>query len=359
MQDRRDFIKGVLAMGCLAMAGHLVEGCATLEGRLRNVPSERKLSYDTIAHEVLDIEAGMGVTMADYFVLDEIIDEAKEKITEKPDYTKKEAIAILKTIDKIIDGKGFAKEENLLLNKGLKDKKLDCDNRTIVYLAIADILNLPLKAVNAPRHAFVRWHSGEDKYFNWETMAAEERSDSHYIKKYNLSDVSIKNGALLTSLSRKETYSFAYRIKGIVLDNRKQYWKAIENYNKALEFNPNDPAVHNNKGIALYSLKKYGKALKSLEKALELNPNYALAYSAKGLVLDDSKMYSEALDAYNKSIDLDPKNPLTYNNKGCTLINLGRYREAIHCYDKALELNPGFGAAFRNKELALEKLGRR
>jgi tetratricopeptide (TPR) repeat protein len=366
VQTIRNFIKVLLAAATLASAGPVLTNCAALENRLE----ERRLSYNTIAHELLDVEIGLGVTEADYQTLDNIIDEAKKRISEKPDYTKKEAISILKTIDEIIDGKGFAKKENDLLNQGFKNKKLDCDNRTSIYLGIADELNLPLKAVDAPRHAFIRWHKDRETYFNWETMSAKEQPDSHYINRFNIPEISIKNGALLKSLSREETYSSAYNIRGIAFAELKQYSKALKNYNKALEFNPKNPSTHHNKGIVLNNLGKYEEALTSINKALELNPNYASAYRIKGNIFLDSKRYNKALESYDnaldaydqaiaankKSVTLYHKKSNAYNNKGVVLSKLKRYEEAIECYDQALELNPGSTISIKNKELALEKL---
>ncbi len=375
-QTRRNFIKTLLGAAALASAGPVLSTCVTLENKLRNIP-EGRLGYETIAHECLDIEIGFGVTIDDYFVLDDFINEAKEKIETKEKYTKKEAIGILKTIDEIIDGKGFDKKTNDFLNQGLKDKKLDCDNRTLVYLGIAEVLNLPLNAIDVPRHSFIRWHDNKGTSFNWETMEVTEKPDSHYINKYDIPETSIKNGAYLKSLNRKETYSFAYRVRGIAFAELKKYKESLKDYNKALKVNPKDPSTHYNKSIALRQLNKPKEAMISIDKALELNPNYASAYYSRGNIFLKFKEYEKALDAYDLAITAYESNIIAYTkvagvnkytkklhikkskaylNKGVALHNLKRYNEAILCYDQTLKINPSNNTAIKNKEKALKKL---
>lgn len=127
----------------------------------------------TIAHDFLDIETELGVTDSDYQILDDIIVEAQKRIEVKPEYTKVEAIDVLKTIDDTLKDMGFEYQSNPLLNHGLKTKQINSNHYSAIYLAIADTLKLPLKVVNASGHVFVRWHFDDGKYVNWETTNAE------------------------------------------------------------------------------------------------------------------------------------------------------------------------------------------
>ncbi|MDI6640735.1 MAG: tetratricopeptide repeat protein [Elusimicrobiota bacterium] len=53
--------------------------------------------------------------------------------------------------------------------------------------------------------------------------------------------------------------------------------KAIEEFKKALKFNPNDPEIYYNLGLAYESKGELDEARKMYEKAVEINPNYSLA----------------------------------------------------------------------------------
>ena len=68
-----------------------------------------------------------------------------------------------------------------LFHEGLGSKRIDCDNTSFVYLSIADALKLPLAAVSAPDHLFVRLGLNNGRYINWETTFAGEMIDNQYI----------------------------------------------------------------------------------------------------------------------------------------------------------------------------------
>lgn len=68
----------------------------------------------------------------------------------------------------------------------------------------------------------------------------------------------------------------------------KNYNKALELFDEAVELNPNNAETFCNRGKAYGELKQYAAALADLNKALELNPNYADAYNNRGKIFFDS-----------------------------------------------------------------------
>lgn len=283
MQTRRDFLEALLGTVSLAVAGPLLNSCTFIREEVR---FEKALfRYETTAHEFLDIEAGLGVTGSDYQALDDMIYETQKRIKVKPEYTKKEAINVLETIDVILEDWGFEYKRNTLLNQGLKNKKIDCDNYSVIYVGIAEALKLPLKAVRAPMHVFVRWRFNNGECMNWETISAKERPDEYYKLWLRISEESIKKGVFLRSLSRKEFCSVAYHNRGFALRKLGKDEEAIKSYDKAIKLNPNYPEVYNNKGYVLYKLGRYEEAISNFNKALELNPNYFKARCSKEIAL--------------------------------------------------------------------------
>jgi len=313
-QTRRDFLKrtGATAVAS-ALGGSVLNGCAaTLEALV----SRKKAPYNTIAHDFLDIEGELGfeVTNFDYQVLDDIIDEAKKRIKVKSEYTEEEAVNILKTIGELLEDKSFRLQLNDLLSHGLKSKGIDCDNYSMIYLGIADVLNLPLKVVKAPKHVFIRFYLNKDEYINWETTRAFRFFDRDYKLEFNISDVAEEKGVFLKSLSREETYSLVYNTGGNALFKLGKYKKAFESYDKALKLDPNYSEAHNNRGTALVYLERYEEAIQSYNKALELDPNYPEAYCNRGIILRHFGRYEEAhadfnevLKLINKALELNPK----------------------------------------------------
>ncbi len=80
-----------------------------------------------------------------------------------------------------------------------------------------------------------------------------------------------------------------YFYKGLGLQALKDNEKALCNYNKALEINPNYAAAYYNCGIVKSDLKYTEGALQDYNKVLELNPNYVAAYNNRGMLKDNLK----------------------------------------------------------------------
>ncbi|MBR9683556.1 tetratricopeptide repeat protein [Candidatus Woesearchaeota archaeon] len=300
-QTRRDFLKTLLGTAALAMAGSALNGCVTALEIVVKRGENRK--YDTIAHQFLDIEgAELGVADTDYQVLDTIIDEAKTRITTKETYDKEEAIDVLRTIDDVLGDMGFKYKRRVLFNPGLKNKQIDCDNYSAIYLAIAEVMDLPLNVVYAPSHVFVRWHFDSDKYFNWETTPGTVMTDKEYQQKYNIPNVSIKNGVFLKTLSEEEFLATAYDNRGLALDKQKKHQKARDSFDQGIKLCPHLPRLYVNKGSIFFFQGDYEQVIKLNNQAIELNPNDFNAYLNKGLALTRLKRYPEALESYDCAI---------------------------------------------------------
>jgi tetratricopeptide (TPR) repeat protein len=69
------------------------------------------------------------------------------------------------------------------------------------------------------------------------------------------------------------------------LNNQGNIEKAIENFDRAIEHNPNDSMAWNFRGIAYERSKKYPEALENFNKAIELFPEDSTAYFYRATVL--------------------------------------------------------------------------
>ncbi len=61
---------------------------------------------------------------------------------------------------------------------------------------------------------------------------------------------------------------------GIMLQQRKDYRKAVENYDKALELDPKYIEVYYNRGVTKIELEDHQGAIEDFNKVLELDPKY-------------------------------------------------------------------------------------
>lgn len=90
--------------------------------------------------------------------------------------------------------------------------------------------------------------------------------------------------------------------KGHKYERTMDFEKALEAYNKAIDFNPNSLLAYYSRGF-LYEKKlgKYEKAIEGLNKVIALDPNYAIAYNNRGLLYeklgDNQKAISDLREA--------------------------------------------------------------
>lgn len=99
---------------------------------------------------------------------------------------------------------------------------------------------------------------------------------------------------------------------------------ALENYNAALEEDPNNKQIIFNKADALYKMEKYEEALKAYQSVTSSKDNLLASHA--------------------------------YFNMANTLFKTEKLKESIASYKKALELNPSDRDAKYNMELARAKL---
>ena len=147
-----------------------------------------------------------------------------------------------------------------------------------------------------------------------------------------------------------------YFNRGLKHQNQNEYEKAIADYNKAIELNPNYVYAYGNRGISYKNLGKYELAIADYNKAIELNPKYGNAYNNRGVSYQNLEKYELAIADYNKAIELNPKHANAYNNRGNSYKNLGKYELAIADYNKAIELNSNDATAYNNRGVSYQNL---
>jgi Tfp pilus assembly protein PilF len=102
----------------------------------------------------------------------------------------------------------------------------------------------------------------------------------------------------------------------------------------------------------------YEKAIENYKKALELQPDMVMAANRMGVTYNKMARHAEATRQFQNAIALKPDAAYPHNNLGFSFYLEGRFDEAERAYAKALELKPDFVRAKMNHALALGKLGR-
>ena len=128
------------------------------------------------------------------------------------------------------------------------------------------------------------WAGGlEDYKAGW---VAGKRGN--YDQAIDLLTKAIKSGEL-----SNESLGRAYGNRGICWKAKKQYAKAIADYNKAIEISPKNAKTYYNLGNIWLTKKQYDKAIADYNKAIEINPRYARAYGNRGICWKAKKQYAD------------------------------------------------------------------
>ncbi len=137
-----------------------------------------------------------------------------------------------------------------------------------------------------------------------------------------------------------------------------RFEEAIGYYEQALRIDPNDAHAHYNLGVALVKSGQPKQAIGHWEQALRIEPDYAEAHHILGSALFDQGKVPEAIGHWEQALKIKPAFAEAHYNLANAFLRGGRFEEAIKHYDQALKIKPTFAEAHYNLGIALEQVGR-
>lgn len=139
----------------------------------------------------------------------------------------------------------------------------------------------------------------------------------------------------ITALAQQTAEEYLGRGKELL--EKKEYLQALENFDKAVELDPNLAEAYYFRGRVQLDDKK---ADADFTKAIELKPDYPEAYFRRGLKNDLNNDRAAALRDYNKAIELDPKFIDAYMARAVLYLLDDKGAAAIADYTRVIELKP-------------------
>jgi len=121
---------------------------------------------------------------------------------------------------------------------------------------------------------------------------------------------------LKDELLEKEKDIELYVWRGNTWYNKMDYNKAITDYNRVLDINPEYELAFYNRGIAWVAKGEYVDAIADFDKVIEFNPSSTIAYVSRGSIRRVMEEYDKAIADYNKAIDIDANDANAYYNRG-------------------------------------------
>jgi len=137
----------------------------------------------------------------------------------------------------------------------------------------------------------------------------------------------------------------------------RNYAEAVEQFKKALEFDPEQHVIWANLAEAQMELagSKAGDdrtqlmnaGIQSYRKAIELQPESAAFHNNLGLALVKAGRLDDGREELAKAAELDPANAGRYFfNLGAIMVNTGRTDEAVTAFKRAIESDPTYADAY-------------
>ncbi len=129
-----------------------------------------------------------------------------------------------------------------------------------------------------------------------------------------------------------------------------QYWRNSETlFRHALDVTRANRLAHHNLGVALADQGRFPEAIEQYQAALQIEPNAANVQTDYGNALAKSGRIPEAIEHYRAALQFLPDAPITHNDLANALTSIpGSMPEAIAEYQTALRLKPDYTEARNN-----------
>lgn len=92
-----------------------------------------------------------------------------------------------------------------------------------------------------------------------------------------------------------------------------------------------------NRGIAYKDLKEYKKAMSDFDKSIEMNPEYGKAHTNRGAIKVMFGDYKGAVEDFSQSIQINPRDTVALFNRGNAQSYAGDFKRAIEDYSKTID----------------------
>lgn len=203
-----------------------------------------------------------------------------------------------------------------------------CLSLSAIILAVGQRLELPLFGVACPRHFFVRWDDGKNR-FNIETTESGKIRPDDFYRSRGVSPAAESAGVYLRNLTSVETCAYLVNNEGFVLWSAQRKSEAAKRFASALKHHPNLPEAWINRGIICAEEGRADEAKECFDRVLAWLPADSGVLFNRALSALKSKKWSEALEDLRRGfLDATPSQWAHYRHiLGSTLLLPETWRE--------------------------------
>jgi tetratricopeptide (TPR) repeat protein len=117
----------------------------------------------------------------------------------------------------------------------------------------------------------------------------------------------------------------AYNNRGNAYAAKRDYDRAIQDFDQSIKLNPTYTKPLNNRGVAYLKKGEYDLAIKAFDQAIRLNPNYGEAFANRAGAYLKKNEYDRAARDYDEAVRLEPNLVGVWN---------GRWRSAARRFSR-------------------------
>jgi len=129
-------------------------------------------------------------------------------------------------------------------------------------------------------------------------------------------------------------------------------FKAIEDYNRALDLDSTDSSVHYDLAQSLRRVNLAREAVREYDLAIRYDPNMLQAYNNLGVTLRELGLMDQAAVVFRKATEIAPSYAKAFNNLGALYAEMGRHDDAVAVFEETTRRFPNYANGYKNLAMA-------
>ncbi|CCQ89331.1 exported hypothetical protein [Nitrospina gracilis 3/211] len=278
--------------------------------------------------------------------LDSLTDKARQKLGENP--TPQKTVEGLTSLIHKQEGYRFTDSVDaagmptvpaeLFLHGLLETKRGYCMNLSLLYLILAQRLDLPLYGVPLPNHFFVRYQSAQYRVNIEATQDGAHFGDDFYRDRFQVAE---NASYFLNNLNARQTLGAYFSNVGLTFYRNQHPDTAVFYLRLSTEINPKSIDALNNLGNVYSEMGRMEDAIVQYKKALEADPENLSSLFNLGVAYAQADRTDEAIETFLQVAEREPRFPPVHDLLSRLYVQTGNHIAAL-LHTKLLDrLQPG------------------